>query len=165
MKPFLLHAEESRGTGQPGDVIGTETIDPKVLPLVELLDSFEGVAPFSSCQGHSKGEHLIACPFVSFEADIAHARRVHAAIERLYANNRLKLLWHVVGDFSAGDLMWVMRPTTLSINRQQEGRPRSLSALLRSNDPMNWRALFDHDLATLTSNFRVDLRLPRPSPA
>jgi hypothetical protein len=151
--PYLI-AEESRGTGKPGDRITANTIHPRILHLVSLLATRDGIAPWSSCQGHTDYTRLIVGPFVAFKADTDRACHIHNLVERLYVEGQLTLLWQLTGSFHGDQVLWSLRPTSVSIDQQRQPRSwfaRSFGSLVTTA----WRAVFDHDIAVIERGIRA----------
>ncbi|MDF4270177.1 hypothetical protein P3394_23975, partial [Vibrio parahaemolyticus] len=59
-------------------------LDPKIIPLVNALNSLESVTTIASCQGHAAG--WLEAPYVYFNASVPMVQKIVTIIRQAHLN-------------------------------------------------------------------------------
>lgn len=112
--------------------------DPKIRPLVDVLNGIAGASTIMSCEGHCSSS---VSPFVEFDAPLHIAQSLAMCLRAAWLGKKLTYWWEIVGRFEAdGDLRFQLKSPRLDRNR---------GFWSRFQDHVLKRHLIDHDLSAL----------------
>ncbi|MBD6984204.1 hypothetical protein [Vibrio parahaemolyticus] len=73
-------------------------LDPKIAPLVHVLNSFDGVTTIASCQGHAAG--WLEPPYVYFNAPLPLVQQIVTTIRQAHLDDKFHHAWKITGEFN-----------------------------------------------------------------
>ena len=88
-------------------IIADKTIDIKIKPLIDFLNSLNGVSTLGSCQGHDNGGQTgeWVFPYIKFKCLDNRSLGLLASIEYIYSDLR-----KLYGDISEEELSKIYQP-------------------------------------------------------
>lgn len=135
--------------------IGPDTVEHRILPLVNALAAVPGVTTVASCEGHVMPGKA---PYVYFRAPELVASQLHKAIEALRVRRKLRFYWELHGCF---DLEARLTYRLDAHDLSAASRSYDLVGLRRMVYYVFLRSRIDADLALLASTIQ---NLNDPSP-
>jgi hypothetical protein len=116
-----------------------QTIEAKILPLVEALNAIDGVCTIASCQGHFP---RISDPYVFFSCSPRQAEAFAKRLDKIQLQGNLHHWWRLTGEFDGESrLCFVLRSPSLD---------REKGALRTFLNYVVFRKKIDNDLSLLS---------------